>query len=113
MLVNCKECGRGVSSQAETCPHCGMRLIKKSRGCLQSGCLFAGGLFILICAIVVASGPKYKKSIETNAPTELTLPVASTALELLPPPTAIPSPTPIGAQWFYTRDEDLMAKGDS
>ena len=29
-LISCTECGKEVSTQAEACPHCGMKMPKKS-----------------------------------------------------------------------------------
>ncbi len=31
-LINCKECGKEISDQAKSCPHCGMPLKKKGKG---------------------------------------------------------------------------------
>lgn len=32
-LIKCKECGNEVSSKAETCPKCGVRIARKPIGC--------------------------------------------------------------------------------
>ncbi len=33
-IIDCKECGKEVSSDAETCPACGVRVMRKSKALL-------------------------------------------------------------------------------
>lgn len=48
-LIKCKECGKEVSSEAETCPHCGARIASKPMGCGSViGILFVVGIGALI-----------------------------------------------------------------
>lgn len=42
-IINCKECGKEVSSKADKCPHCGIRL--------KSGCLMK--LVYIVIGIIV------------------------------------------------------------
>jgi len=48
-LINCPECGAGVSKEAGSCPKCGHPLKKTAQG--MSGC---GLFFLIVAAIVVA-----------------------------------------------------------
>ena len=47
-LIKCKECGKEISSKADTCPNCGVK--NKKRGFGVCGILFLGfiGLFLLV-----------------------------------------------------------------
>lgn len=45
-LKNCKECGKEISTQANSCPHCGA-LLKNKMGCLGYFLLGVGVLFVL------------------------------------------------------------------
>lgn len=49
-LTKCKECGKEVSTKAESCPQCGA-VIKKKTGCLG----YVGGGFLVLFAIGVIS----------------------------------------------------------
>ncbi len=62
-LKNCKECGRVVSSNAPSCPHCGA-VLKKKIGCLG----YIGALF-LICIIfgVMTDEPEENGARTSNA----------------------------------------------
>lgn len=51
-LIKCKECGNDISSQAETCPKCGLRLKASPQAKAGSGCIV--GLFKLIGGLVGA-----------------------------------------------------------
>jgi hypothetical protein len=51
-LINCKECNQEVSSKAEKCPHCGVKL-KKSGGCCLP--IIVGGIVLLIFFYIIGS----------------------------------------------------------
>lgn len=51
-LINCKECNQEVSSKAEKCPHCGVKL-KKSGGCCLP--IIVGGIVLLIIFYIIGS----------------------------------------------------------
>jgi hypothetical protein len=51
-LLNCKECGKEISSEAMSCPHCGARLQKSKNGCGIAALIVFG----LIAVMVVISG---------------------------------------------------------
>lgn len=51
-LVKCEECGKEVSTKAETCPHCGFKC--RSHPFITS-LKALGGLYLLIIAIAVIS----------------------------------------------------------
>ncbi|MDO5446931.1 MAG: zinc ribbon domain-containing protein [Prevotellaceae bacterium] len=50
MLIKCPECGNQVSDKARKCPHCGIRLKKRS---------YAWVIFLLILAVVVLCAGTY------------------------------------------------------
>ena len=60
-LTNCKECGKEVSTKAETCPHCGTPLRKQPT---QYGCgtLILVGIVALILIGVFSSNDTSKPS---------------------------------------------------
>jgi DNA-directed RNA polymerase subunit RPC12/RpoP len=45
-LINCRECGKEVSNEAESCPHCGIRQIQKKRGFLAT--MFNGLIIVTV-----------------------------------------------------------------
>ena len=55
-LVKCQECGKEVSTKADTCPHCGFK--RRSHPFITSlkalGCLYLLLVAIAIIAILVA-----------------------------------------------------------
>jgi len=53
-MIKCKECGKEVSSKAESCPNCGVVIKEKPTfyGCVT---LIVGGILIIIIAIIVTS----------------------------------------------------------
>lgn len=51
-LINCKECNQEISSKAEKCPHCGVKL-KKSGGCCLP--IIVGGIVLLIILYIIGS----------------------------------------------------------
>jgi hypothetical protein len=56
-LINCKECGREVSSKADQCPGCGARL-KKKTGCLKL--LGYGFATLFVLAVIGSIGNRNK-----------------------------------------------------
>lgn len=67
-MKSCRECGTDVSSEAPTCPKCGVKSPVKKRSVLKIVAIAFGGLFGLsICARVV-SGPQ-KEGASTSSPT--------------------------------------------
>ena len=52
-LIKCKECGKEVSSEAETCPHCGARIASKSMGC---GSIVGIVIVVGIIALIFSGG---------------------------------------------------------
>lgn len=51
-LINCKECNQEISSKAEKCPHCGVKL-KKSGGCCLP--IIVGGIILIIIFYIMGS----------------------------------------------------------
>lgn len=53
MLVKCKECGKEISDQAITCPHCGAPTpkVEEDKDKKKGSCLYA--IFIVIVLFVV------------------------------------------------------------
>lgn len=45
-LIKCKECGSTVSSKADACPSCGVRLQRKPIGCGTAVLLVIGAMFV-------------------------------------------------------------------
>jgi hypothetical protein len=48
-LIKCKECSKEISSEAATCPHCGVKVKKSSS--LGSGCLLVLVIVVVLGAI--------------------------------------------------------------
>lgn len=61
-IAMCRECGKEVSDQAKSCPHCGVsKPVKKSVGLVQAAIVIAIGLFMVKACIPgtgVQSTPK-------------------------------------------------------
>ena len=79
-LIKCNECGKEVSDQAESCPHCGApiqgssahKIKTKPNGC--SGCLAVCGIFIGFIVIGgVISNINVPKKIPENSKQSLNL----------------------------------------
>jgi hypothetical protein len=51
-LINCIECNQEVSSKAEKCPHCGVKLKKSGGWCLP---IIVGGIVLLIIFYIIGS----------------------------------------------------------
>jgi hypothetical protein len=59
-MMKCRECGAPVSSEAETCPHCGVKNpIGESNGCFKYA-LYAMG-FVILVGIISAFPSKESK----------------------------------------------------
>jgi len=87
-LAGCRECGKEVSTEAKTCPHCGVQgPVKRRGGC---GCLGIGGLLLLVLAIVYVNLPTSRKT-EPRQLTEEHRRAITTALQEkgLPAPESI------------------------
>lgn len=60
-LVKCRECGKDVSSEATTCPHCGVSLQERESGCFRwaGGCATIAvlSLFAIILLSRNSGGP--------------------------------------------------------
>ena len=99
-LTKCKECGQDVSKKAESCPHCGYVMKKKSSG---SGCLtvtLLGIVAFVIFAIASVDSP-------TTSPTISS--VRQTAPSTSPVPVSVPAPREPGDQWHYYQWTDEMS----
>lgn len=48
-MVNCKECGKEISSKAAACPHCGFKPEKDKAGCAQV--LVVGFVAVLVAVV--------------------------------------------------------------
>lgn len=56
-LISCKECGSEVSSKAETCPKCGVRVLAEPIGCgMTIGVVVASVIIIPVILSVLVSG---------------------------------------------------------
>ena len=65
-LIKCKECGREISTSADTCPHCGnlssvKKAMKVSTDIMKAGCaitLLVPVVLIIAVIIMIAVGEK-------------------------------------------------------
>jgi len=101
-LIKCKECGTEVSSNAETCPKCGARVVTKPMGCgTLIGVIFLGGIIISVFSSIFSSGTgNDTTSTTTSSP-------SSTVSETIP----LSEPVVPGSQWSYSQYADAMSKG--
>lgn len=100
-LIKCKECNAEISTDAETCPHCGARVAGKSAGC---GTIIVGALVVIvvIAAVIGFSAiSTYKSYTASNSAAQSS---PSSAAPTAPPPAP-------GSQWAYSQDPDPMGKG--
>lgn len=51
-MIKCKECGGEVSSKAEACPKCGVRLKAKPSGCIVGFFKLIGGIVGAIVGLI-------------------------------------------------------------
>jgi hypothetical protein len=54
-MIKCKECGGEVSSKADACPKCGVRLKAKPSGCIVGFFKLIGGMVGAIVGLMVAT----------------------------------------------------------
>jgi len=94
-LIQCKECGKQISSKARQCPSCGAPLPK------PNGCLGCGGIVLLLFilfAVVIMPAPNAKKNgVADSTP--------SSSEEATETPTPEPTPTPKSVSttgWYKT-----------
>lgn len=65
-LIKCKECGKEVSSEAEVCPHCGVKVASKSSiGC---GPIIGIALLIGFIALIFGGGNSSNTSGSNSTP---------------------------------------------
>lgn len=93
-LIKCRECGKEVSSQATTCPHCGVAVAKpkKTHGC--------GTLLVLAVVAFIVIGALGK--ISNNEKPRAT-PAARS------PSVVAPKPAPTAPVWQYSATADSMS----
>jgi hypothetical protein len=87
-LIKCKECNSEVSSKADICPKCGIRITPKPKGCLGilgTLILFFIGLFIMLVIFTGITSSYNSK----NAPFDLT-DTEKTASKILAKTTNLP-----------------------
>jgi hypothetical protein len=79
-IINCKECGGKVSTEANTCPHCGFvyRRPNQPRGrpMVSGGCL---GMLILLCGGFYLVNKVFMDSIDS--PTHISEPIGQSATQ--------------------------------
>lgn len=98
-LIKCKECKSEVSSKADTCPKCGVKIAKKNMGC---GSLLVISFLGLIIYSMFSSFFSAKKLDETKSETEYASPAAAVS--------TLKTTTP-GSQWDYSQSADPMSNG--
>ncbi len=97
-LIQCRECGKEISSKSTACPGCGAPIKRKNRFAI--GCLTLIGIWLLIG--LLAEIPKKKSSSSSTTPTpgyaNLVAPSSSPTetpfYTSAPTPLFTPSPTP-------------------
>jgi hypothetical protein len=129
-LIKCKECGIEVSSKAETCPKCGVRIAVKPMVYVMFIAGIVVGIIILSVIFMFFYSDKLNnlsskstshssisesESVLTPTP-ELPAPQPAPEPEAAPVPEAAPalaqpSPELPGSQWNYYKDNDEMSKG--
>ena len=61
-LVKCEECGNEISSKADACPKCGVKLKAKPAGCIVSLFKLVGAIIGLMVAVSFLSNSSEKKN---------------------------------------------------
>jgi len=97
-LIKCKECGNEVSSKAEACPKCGVRIAAKPMGC---GTVI--GVIVLGIIIISTFSGVFSPRNESDSSSRATAPQPTTS--------APPAPKVPGEQWAYRQTDDPMGKG--
>ena len=104
MLKKCRECGNEVSSEAKTCPSCGIKSpAQRHIGCIPS-------LAVIVFAIF-AIGYCASPSPTTKTPALATPPTTSTADDKANTPTEPKTPKAERTLWFYNTTEEGMGRG--
>lgn len=66
-IVECKECGKEISSEAKACPGCGAPLPREGMGVLAKVFLSLGGVLALFLAIGALTGPSNDQKTKDRA----------------------------------------------
>ena len=109
-LVQCKECDRSISDQADACPHCGFPVhldVDKAQHSSSRGrvwptvlAIVAGVVFILGVGFVGAVSQLGRTIDESLASDPTAAPEANQSSTTILPPTTIPVPIPDAAvEW--------------
>ena len=53
-LINCPACGKQVSTEAASCPHCGQPIAGPRKSSGTGGCCLVGGLLLVAVVAVLA-----------------------------------------------------------
>ena len=104
-LIKCKECGKEVSSKAESCPKCGAKVATKTGCGTIIGVIFLAFVIFSIFANISGHDTPTTPSASNSAP------VASTTTDNDITPSVPEPPIPEGQQWIYSQDEDKMSSG--
>lgn len=100
-LKKCKECGKEVSTQADTCPHCGAR-VKTQIGCLGSAAIIFG--VIMLLGIIMSSTLKRETPQPPRPPTAAELEARKQAEERARKAEDQYLKTPAGKLWQKHKD---------
>jgi len=98
-IIKCKECGKEVSSKANICPNCGIK-ISKSMGCGTA----IGIVLIVFIVLVVISGP-HTNYVESSPPKSDQSNIQTIDSSLQQNISKKP-----GDQWVYQQSNDPMSK---
>lgn len=103
-MIKCKECGKDISNQATSCPHCGVPVKKPAR-------TFGCGTAIILATVVAIPLVMFMGSPRTGQkPQTATKPSTGQA-----PVSAPATPRPVETQresWRYTTSTDGMSGSD-
>jgi hypothetical protein len=103
-LIKCKECKTEISSKAETCPKCGVRVAEQPMGCATSIVRLIYFVLLGVFALAILSfifSDKEKKSSDLTE-TSNSIPVSQIPKS---PESQLP-----GSQWAYAQSDDGMSK---
>lgn len=110
-LIKCKECGANVSSKAENCPSCGIKLASKNGG---RSFVFAVVIFVSI-VLLWLQNDESKKAIDSKANTDKTAetitagqPKEAVNNEAALPPESEMEKQLEGKAWIYLNRMDQM-----
>jgi len=68
-LIACKECGKDISSEAQNCPHCGIKIKRKGSGCIT--------VVIIVLVIMIIFLSIKENSSKNNVVPDITQPPIS------------------------------------